>query len=337
MPLVVNAESDTSLRNHVESILGHENNLNKWLTVSEIRDFPGESEINFTVNTEPTYDNINYVFQRLLSQETGNQYESEKQSRRLRVRGGGHATKQLACIRLIINGEDQDIDEEGAPEEEEQQPIVSEKDMHEVFQHYAYTVLGIKAMTLIHTEGRRRPRGFNEWIYPDMVGLHDQRPNFRTRIAQDNAPMSVSTYSFELKLLIEESDYRKKFFQAVSNSKWANHAYLVVCRIVGDDQFRRRIFGLCELHGIGIIELLNDDGSINSLNGHHVIARHDDVDWLQVDYLSEQLEKFKNFIEEYIRGDSGDRIEYALFDDPVDEQTASEIANLLRELISDGG
>ena len=110
-----------------------------------------------------------------------------------------------------------------------------------------------------------------------------------------------------------------------------------MCRIVGDDQFRRRIFGLCELHGIGIIELLNDDGSINSLNGHHVIARHDDVDWLQVDYLSEQLEKFKNFIEEYIRGDRGDRIEYALFDDYVDEQTASEIANLLRELISDGG
>ena len=205
--------------------------------------------------------------------------------------------------------------------------------MHKVFQYYAFSVLGIKSMTLIHTEGRRRPRGFNEWIYPDMVGLHDQRPNFKTRIAKENAPLSVSTYSFELKLLIEESDYRKKFFQAVSNSKWANHAYLVVCRIVGDDQFRRRIFGLCELHGIGIIELINDDGSINSLNGHHVIASQNDVDWLQVDYLCEQLPKFNDFIEEYTRGERGDRIEYERFDDAVDEQTAFEFAHLLRELI----
>ena len=183
MPLIVEPDSDTTLRKNVESILGHESILNNWLSISDIRDFPGETQVDFTVNTEPTYANIKYVVQRLLSQETGNQYETEKIRRRVGVRGGGRATKLVACFRLIVDDDNQDIDDEIAPEEEDdQQPIVSEKDMHKVFQYYAFSVLGIKSMTLIHTEGRRRPRGFNEWIYPDMVGLHDQRPNFNTRI-----------------------------------------------------------------------------------------------------------------------------------------------------------
>jgi hypothetical protein len=45
---------------------------------------------------------------------------------------------------------------------------------------------------------------------------------------------SVRLWSFEVKKELNSSNVRKSFFQAVSNSSWANEGYLVAVSIVGE-------------------------------------------------------------------------------------------------------
>jgi hypothetical protein len=61
-------------------------------------------------------------------------------------------------------------------------------------------------------------------------------------------------WSFEAKLLINRSNVRECFFQAVSNSSWANFGYLVAAEIGGTDTLKelRMLFAA---HGIGFIKL----------------------------------------------------------------------------------
>jgi hypothetical protein len=61
-------------------------------------------------------------------------------------------------------------------------------------------------------------------------------------------------WSFEVKLLINRSNVRETYFQAVSNSSWANFGYLVSPSFEGTDTLKElRIF--YAVHGIGIIRL----------------------------------------------------------------------------------
>src|SRR5690606_39510748 len=61
-------------------------------------------------------------------------------------------------------------------------------------------------------------------------------------------------WSFDAKLLINRSNARECFFQAVSNSSWANFGYLVAAEIEGQDTLKelRMLFAA---HGIGLIKL----------------------------------------------------------------------------------
>nr|WP_052646285.1 hypothetical protein [endosymbiont of Acanthamoeba sp. UWC8] len=61
-------------------------------------------------------------------------------------------------------------------------------------------------------------------------------------------------WSFEVKLLINRSNVRRAFFQAVSNSSWANYGYLVAAELEGSDT-KRELQILSALHGIGFILL----------------------------------------------------------------------------------
>ena len=61
-------------------------------------------------------------------------------------------------------------------------------------------------------------------------------------------------WSFEAKLLINRSNVRECFFQAVSNSSWANFGYLVAAELEGQDTLKElRI--LSAAHGIGVLKL----------------------------------------------------------------------------------
>ena len=56
------------------------------------------------------------------------------------------------------------------------------------------------------------------------------------------------------------SNVRESFFQAVSNSSWANFGYLVASQITGSDTLKE-LRVLCAAHGIGVIKLDVDNPS----------------------------------------------------------------------------
>lgn len=87
--------------------------------------------------------------------------------------------------------------------------------------------------------------------------------------------------------------FAKSFFQAVSNSSWANFGYLVTSEIEGSDTLKElRI--LSSLHGIGFIRLDAENPSESQI----IIPakeRHD-VDWDTANRLTEENKDFLKYI-----------------------------------------
>ena len=92
---------------------------------------------------------------------------------------------------------------------------------------------------------------------------------------------------------MNRSNVREVFFQAVSNSSWANLGYLVGAEFEGRDTIRElRI--LASLHGIGVI-LLNTD---NPTESEILIPAKErsDVDWNTANRLVEENSDFRQYI-----------------------------------------
>jgi hypothetical protein len=60
----------------------------------------------------------------------------------------------------------------------------------------------------------------------------------------------IQFYSFELKLKIDKSNITECYFQAVSNSSWANFGYLVVSDLDTDSFFLSNLARLNNGYGI---------------------------------------------------------------------------------------
>ena len=106
-------------------------------------------------------------------------------------------------------------------------------------------------------------------------------------------PMTL--YSFELKQEVKFSNIRECYFQAVSNSSWANEGYLVAANICEDEDFREELKRLTSSFGIGIIHL-NTDSPIDS----EILfqARYkEELDLNTINKLYKDNSDFKKFIE----------------------------------------
>lgn len=140
-------------------------------------------------------------------------------------------------------------------------PNVSELTEHSLYpllSEYLWTEFGVysKRIDEKRSSNRLGPNG-NEWLYPDLVGMENLSANWHGEIKECvrlHADKSSKLWSFEVKLLINRSCARKNFFQAVSNSSWANFGYLVAAEIVGGDTLKELRL-LSSAHGIGLIRL----------------------------------------------------------------------------------
>lgn len=70
---------------------------------------------------------------------------------------------------------------------------------------------------------------------------------------------AVKLFSFELKRDLNFANLREAFFQAVSNSSWANEGYLVAAEISNDEDFRNELERLSTSFGIVVIRIDVDD------------------------------------------------------------------------------
>jgi hypothetical protein len=134
----------------------------------------------------------------------------------------------------------------------------------------------------------------NEWLHPDMVGLEDLMAEWQPQIqdcAEKAGDQRARLWSFEVKLRISRSSVRRDYFQAVSNSSWANFGYLVAAQI--DDDTDAELMMLHALHGIGVIKLDVDNPAESLVR---IPARERSaVDWATSNRLAKENKDFRGF------------------------------------------
>ena len=142
-----------------------------------------------------------------------------------------------------------------------------------------------------------RGSGGNQWLHPDIVAMQPVDKEWNELIrscVKQGAGQSVRLWSFEVKKELSGSNARKSFFQAVSNSSWANEGYLVATSI-SDSSVEQELRMLSALHGIGVI-LLNPENPSESEMMLPARSRAD-VDWQSVNRIVVENEDFKDYIE----------------------------------------
>ncbi len=134
-----------------------------------------------------------------------------------------------------------------------------------------------------------------KWVHPDMVGVRFnefQDKVTRTLLKAADTKEYLEVYSFELKKTINnDHELKQAFFQALSNSNWANYGYLVVYEI--NNELREEMERLNRSFGIGIIRLSPFDNATQIL----FQARKNDVDYYTVDKLCKINPDFRSLME----------------------------------------
>jgi hypothetical protein len=150
--------------------------------------------------------------------------------------------------------------------------------------------------TIFHESSKNSKDNHQKWIHPDMVGIKFLK--LQTKVTQNflNVVNRTDTFkisSYELKREIN-TDYelKKTFFQAVSNSSWANYGYLVAFEI--SDSLKDEMERLNQSFGIGVIELNPNPFESKIL----LQAKYKELDFKTIDKLSKINPDFEKFIEQ---------------------------------------
>ncbi len=154
--------------------------------------------------------------------------------------------------------------------------------------------------TIRHEVSSTKDDGSQNWVHPDMVNLRLRLPNDSACQALHgllNKSDSVILSSYELKRDIH-SDYELKryFFQAVSNSSWANYGWLVAVEI-DENKLREEMERLTQTFGIGIIKLSTDAFSSKVLYP----AKFRPLDFRTIDKLCGINSDMRDFIDHVVR------------------------------------
>ncbi|PUD76541.1 COG2958 family protein [Helicobacter pylori] len=182
--------------------------------------------------------------------------------------------------------------------------IAHERDLHPFLTYMAYYNENLKCYTktIFHEESVKSPKGMDRWLYPDMVGvrfLHAELSNENLiAFSKKFDTLPVKLVSFELKKEISVNNCRECYFQAISNSSWANEGYLVGRHI--DTQNPQLMDLLKRLHasfGIGVIDLRTDeDKSAILLNAKY----KEKIDYTVALELSDKNPKFSGFLKSVV-------------------------------------
>ncbi len=178
------------------------------------------------------------------------------------------------------------------------QAIPLEHSLYPMLIEYLNTEHGLHAKRIDEkrSTNNRGPKG-NEWLYPDLAALEDLASEWSgkvTECAKQYGDKKAKLWSFEVKRLINISNVRSTFFQAVSNSSWANFGYLVAAEL--EERAKKELRMLSSLHGIGFI-LLDTETPSESQVMIPARERHD-LDWESINRLTEANKDFSDYIDE---------------------------------------
>ena len=178
--------------------------------------------------------------------------------------------------------------------ESKQKKSYRERDLHKLLSSYLKNK-NIYAKTILHEESKSSKDDHQKWIHPDMIGIEFLNLTSKANKAFMKVLNKADTFkitSYELKKEIN-TDYelKKSYFQAVSNSSWANYGYLVAFEI--SDNLKDEMERLNQSFGIGIIELKSNPYESTIL----FQAKFKKLDFKTIDKLCRVNEKYEKFIE----------------------------------------
>jgi hypothetical protein len=169
-----------------------------------------------------------------------------------------------------------------------------ERDLHKLLSSYLKNT-DTYSKTIFHEQSNGKDNN-QIWTHPDMVGI--KFLNLQTKASQNflksiNRVDTFKMSSYELKKEINsDSELKKAFFQAVSNSSWANYGYLVAFEF--SDSLNEEMARLNQSFGIGIIEL-----NANPYQSKILFpATYRDLDFKTIDKLCKMNNEFNRFIEQ---------------------------------------
>ena len=173
--------------------------------------------------------------------------------------------------------------------------LYQERDLHKLLSSYLKNT-SIYSKTIYHEQSTYGKDNNQIWTHPDMVGIRFLK--LQTKASQNfikaiNRADIFKMSSFELKREINsDAELKKAFFQAVSNSSWANYGYLVAFEF--SDSLLEELERLNQSFGIGVIKL-----NANPYQSKVLFQpKYHDLDFKTIDKLCKINSEFEKFIEQ---------------------------------------
>ncbi|WQZ45871.1 hypothetical protein E5P89_00485 [Helicobacter pylori] len=206
-----------------------------------------------------------------------------------------------------------------------------ERDLHPLLVKFLDKDPNFKLLckTIRHEKCKKSTAGECKWNYPDIVGVYfpynkyspfDKYDGETLKFLQHTGQKRHKLFSFELKIRIKLSNLKASYFQAVSNSTWANEGYLVVKSIDKKDEkdVLDELRRLNQSFGIGVIKLESEISNSKIL----LPAKEREIDIPTLNMLVEQSPvDFKPFMI-----DISTQIEKGL-DTPIEMKSFDKVFN----------
>jgi len=182
--------------------------------------------------------------------------------------------------------------EKSKPKRVNKRETYQERDLHKLLSSYLRSE-NIYAKTILHEESKKSKDDHQKWVHPDIIGIDflTLTKEVSQFVKALNTTDSFKLTSYELKKEIRtDHELKKCYFQAVSNSSWANYGYLVAFEI--NSSLKDEMERLNQSFGIGIIELKSYPYESKVL----FPSRYRELDFKTIDKLSKINKTFKEFI-----------------------------------------
>jgi hypothetical protein len=194
------------------------------------------------------------------------------------------------------------FDPDGVVEEEPahisaQQQSMGEAETYPLLKEFLEIEKGLAALRIDEKRSSgKKGSGSGHWLHPDLVAIEDLSQGW---VSSETKALnrfyksdSIRIWAFEVKRSLSVGNARSSYFQAVSNSGWANFGYLVATSI--DEKAFEEIEVLFGVHGIGLIKLDVEE----PLNSQILIPSRErpKLDWNSADRLADENPDFARFL-----------------------------------------
>ena len=215
-----------------------------------------------------------------------------------------------------------------------------ERDLHPLLCKFLaeHPLFAAQSRTIFHEKSGKSQKGADKWLYPDMVGVQFEYADYEHSSLQawmrkfDRLPIKI--FSFEIKKHLDFGNYKEYFFQAVSNSSWANEGYLVALSVPQDGEFREALQKLSQSFGIGIILL--DAANLSQSEILSPAKYKKQMDYAVMYELAEKNRNFSQFLTTITEYDHKNPHRYlSEFDEVLDDDAMAKYL-VTKGILSDG-